>query len=185
MNERDCCVVANRGSRNLDQRDASKCHAVGVRWVMRMSESTQLASRAGDRYLLLADISGYTAFMASVESDHGVDFSAGIPAGFAIVGKLLDGVIDGVQPDFEVIKLEGDAVFAVAPTASLDGRGGDVLYRLQALSTRPFARNARWRLGRPGITSAPPARSSPTSTSRSCSTEARPSDKQLARRPSF
>jgi len=100
---------------------------------MRKSESTQLASRAGDRYLLLADISGYTAFMASVESDHGVDFSAGIPAGFAIVGKLLDGVIDGVQPDFEVIKLEGDAVFAVAPTASLDGRGGDVLYRLQAL----------------------------------------------------
>ena len=76
---------------------------------MRMSDSTQLASRAGDRYLLLADISGYTAFMARVESDHGADFSAGIPAGFAIVGKLLDGVIEGVQPDFEVIKLEGDA----------------------------------------------------------------------------
>ena len=100
---------------------------------MHMSDSTQLASRAGDRYLLLADISGYTAFMASVESAHGVDFSAGIPAGFAILGKLLDGVFEGVQPDFEVIKLEGDAVFAVAPAASLDGRGGDVLDRLQAL----------------------------------------------------
>jgi hypothetical protein len=115
---------------------------------MPMSDSTQLASRAGDRYLLLADISGYTAFMASVESAHGVDFSAGIPAGFAILGKLLDGVFEGVQPDFEVIKLEGDAVFAVAPAASLDGRGGDVLDRLQALyetfrTRREVARAAR------------------------------------------
>lgn len=115
---------------------------------MRMSDSTQLASRAGDRYLLLADISGYTAFMASVESAHGVDFSAGIPAGFAILGKLLDGVVEGVQPNFEVIKLEGDAVFAVAPAASLDGRGGDVLDRLQALyetfrTRREVARAAR------------------------------------------
>jgi class 3 adenylate cyclase len=115
---------------------------------MRMADSTQVASRAGDRYLLLADISGYTAFMASVESAHGVDFSAGIPAGFGILGKLLDGVVEGVQPDFEVIKLEGDAVFAVAPAASLDGRGGDVLDRLQALyetfrTRREVARAAR------------------------------------------
>ena len=44
-------------------------------------ELTHAASVAGDRYLLLADISGYTAFMASVERAHGVDFGAGIPAG--------------------------------------------------------------------------------------------------------
>jgi hypothetical protein len=98
-----------------------------------MSETTKAPSIAGDRYLLLADISGYTAFMASVEGAHGVDFSAGIPAGFAVLGELLDGVIEGIQPDFEVIKLEGDAVFAIAPAASLDGRGADVLDRLQAL----------------------------------------------------
>ena len=100
---------------------------------MRMSDSTKAPSIAGDRYLLLADISGYTAFMASVESAHGVDFSAGIPAGYGVLGELLDGVIEGVQPDFEVIKLEGDAVFAIAPAASLDGRGADVLDRLEAL----------------------------------------------------
>jgi hypothetical protein len=35
---------------------------------------------AAERYLLLADISGYTGFMAGVEKEHGVDFSAGIPA---------------------------------------------------------------------------------------------------------
>ena len=33
---------------------------------------------AAERYLLLADISGYTGFMAGVELEHGVDFSAGI-----------------------------------------------------------------------------------------------------------
>jgi len=38
---------------------------------------------AGERYLLLADISGYTGFMAGVEHAHGVDFSAGIPAAYS------------------------------------------------------------------------------------------------------
>jgi class 3 adenylate cyclase len=93
----------------------------------------QATATAGDRYLLLADISGYTAFMASVERAHGVDFSAGIPAGFAVLGELLDAVIEGVEPDFEVAKLEGDAVFASAPVASLDGRGTEVLGRLMDL----------------------------------------------------
>jgi hypothetical protein len=65
------------------------------------------ASTAGERYLLLADISGYTAFMTSVEQGHGVDFSQGIPAGFAVLGALLDTVIEGVQPAFAVAKLEG------------------------------------------------------------------------------
>jgi len=35
---------------------------------------------AGERYLLLADITGYTGFMAGVEIEHGADFSQGIPA---------------------------------------------------------------------------------------------------------
>jgi class 3 adenylate cyclase len=98
-----------------------------------MADTTRATSTAGDRYLLLADISGYSAFMASVERAHGVDFSAGIPAGFAVLGELLDAVIDGVEPDFEVAKLEGDAVFAIAPVASLDGRGTEVLGRLMKL----------------------------------------------------
>lgn len=88
---------------------------------------------AGERYLLLADISGYTAFMAGVESDHGVDFSAGIPAAYAVLGELLEAVSDGVEPDFEIVKLEGDAVFAAAPAAVLDGDGERVLARLQAM----------------------------------------------------
>ncbi len=85
---------------------------------------------AGERYLLLADITGYTGFMAGVETEHGVDFSAGIPAAYAILGGLLDSVVQGVKPDFDLVKLEGDAVFAVAPAARLDGEGERVLERL-------------------------------------------------------
>jgi class 3 adenylate cyclase len=85
---------------------------------------------AGERYLLLADISGYTGFMAGVEQVHGIDFSEGIPAAYSMLGALLDTVIAGVEPDFAVVKLEGDAVFAAAPAASLDGQGDRVLERL-------------------------------------------------------
>ena len=112
-------------------------------------ESTEARSEAGDQYLLLADISGYTAFMASVEQAHGVDFGTGIPAGFAVLGALLGAVIEGVEPDFGVAKLEGDAVFAVAPATVLDGRGDETLARLRAVygiflaRREERARNAR------------------------------------------
>lgn len=88
---------------------------------------------AGERYLLLADISGYSSFMQSVEQDHGVDFSAGIPAAYGVLGDLLDAVIEGVEPDFSLVKLEGDAVFAAAPAAGLDGHGDRVLETLRAM----------------------------------------------------
>jgi len=98
-----------------------------------MVDTTPAAPMAGDRYLLLADISGYTAFLGNVERTHGVDFSAGIPAGYGVLSELLGSVIAGVQPEFEVAKLEGDAVFATASAATLDGRGDSVLGQLQAL----------------------------------------------------
>ncbi|MEO8230150.1 MAG: DUF2652 domain-containing protein [Chloroflexota bacterium] len=98
-----------------------------------MVDTTQAASKAGDRYLLLVDISGYTAFLANVERDHGVDFSAGIPAGYGVLGELLEGVVEGVQPEFELAKLEDDAVFATAPVAKLDGEGEWLLGRLRAI----------------------------------------------------
>src|SRR6476469_9443158 len=82
---------------------------------------------AGERYLLLADISGYTGFMSGVEQEHGVDFSDGIPAAYSILGDLLDAVVKGVKPDLALVKLEGDAVFAAAPAANLDGQGDRVL----------------------------------------------------------
>ena len=94
----------------------------------------------GERYLLLADISGYTSFMTGVEHEHGADFSNGIPAAYGVLADLLNSVIEGIQRDFALVKLEGDAVFAAAPAAGLDGQGDRVLddlatmYRLFAAS---------------------------------------------------
>jgi hypothetical protein len=98
-----------------------------------MAMPIQAQPVVGQRYLLLADISGYTSFLNGVEGAHGVDFSGGLPAGYEVLGALLDTVVDGVQPAFEIANLEGDAVFAVAPAEDLDGHGDSVLDRLLAV----------------------------------------------------
>lgn len=98
-----------------------------------MKIPTQADRVAGQRYLLLADISGYTAFLNGVEQAHGVDFSSGLSAGYEVLGALLGAVVEGVQPAFDIAKLEGDAVFAVAPAEGLDGQGNAVLDRLRAV----------------------------------------------------
>ena len=100
--------------------------------VRRSEPPTAVDPPAGERYLLLADISGYTGFMAGVEEAHGVDFSTGIPAAYSVLGALLDAVIVGLEPDLTIVKLEGDAVFAAAPATSLDGQGAWIIERLQA-----------------------------------------------------
>jgi class 3 adenylate cyclase len=97
------------------------------------STATEPESAAGERYLLLADISGYTGFMSGVEQEHGVDFSGGIPAAYAVLGALLDAVVEGVKPDFSLVKLEGDAVFASAPATTLDAHGDQVLEQLETM----------------------------------------------------
>ena len=99
----------------------------------RSESSTGEGPLAGERYLLLADISGYTAFMTGVEDVHGADFSAGIPAAYSMLAALLDTVIVGVEPEFALVKLEGDAVFAAAPAARLDGQGDRILDQLGAM----------------------------------------------------
>ena len=91
------------------------------------------ALRASEQYFLLADISGYTAFLGAVEQTHGLDFSHGIPAGYEILGNLLDVVVQGIQPTFSVAKIEGDAVFGVAVAAELDAEAESVLAGLRAV----------------------------------------------------
>jgi len=86
--------------------------------------------------LVLADISGYTAFLANVEQTHGLDFSHGIPAGYEILGALLDVVVQGIQPTFTVAKVEGDAVFGVTPVADLDAVAGSLLGDLRSVVDR-------------------------------------------------
>jgi uncharacterized protein DUF2652 len=92
--------------------------------------------RASEQYYLLADISGYSAFLANVEQTHGLDFSHGIPAGYEILGALLDVVVQGVQPTFAVAKVEGDAVFGVADAAELEAVSGSLLGALRGVVDR-------------------------------------------------
>lgn len=95
-----------------------------------MSDSLQPSGDAADRYLLLADISGYTAFLGGVAQTHGEDFSDGLPAGYRVLGELIEGLIDGLPPGFDLVKVEGDAVFAAALADRLDGLGRTVLGEL-------------------------------------------------------
>jgi class 3 adenylate cyclase len=125
-----------------------------------MTTWTEARSSAGQRYLLLADISGYTAFLTSVEQAHGVDFSAGIPAGYAVLAALLDGVVEDVQPDFEIAKLEGDAVFADAPADTLDGQGAAVLRLLLTAYANFRTRRTEARTARDHVCTACPVVSS-------------------------
>lgn len=79
--------------------------------------------------LLLADISGYTSFLSAVTDAHKDDaFADGnIPDAYALVSSLLDGIVESVSPPYLLAKLEGDAVFAFAPSADGMPRGRQVL----------------------------------------------------------
>jgi hypothetical protein len=94
------------------------------------------ALHASEQYFLIADISGYTAFLAGVEQTHGLDFSHGIPAGYEILAALLDVVVEGIQPAFSIAKLEGDAVFGVAGASELDAASGSLLDVLRGVVDR-------------------------------------------------
>jgi class 3 adenylate cyclase len=121
-----------------------------------MTAQQETDSSASDGYLLLADISGYTGFLTNVEQVHGVDFSGGIPAGFAVLGVLLDGVVKGVEPEFRVAKLEGDAVFAIAPADALDGKGDSVVSHLQGVHRAFRTRRTEARLAQDHVCTACP-----------------------------
>jgi hypothetical protein len=79
--------------------------------------------------LFLADISGYTWFLRSVEEAHRADIFGGdhVPDAYSFISSLLDGIIGSVVPPFELSKLEGDAVFAWSGDTTVTPRGSDLL----------------------------------------------------------
>jgi class 3 adenylate cyclase len=83
-----------------------------------------MAARSG--FFVLADISGFTAFMAATELEHGAE----------ITRLLLEAVIRRLAPPLEIQEVEGDAVFAVGE----DGRLADpaVLPRVVAAAGAAF-----------------------------------------------
>ena len=71
--------------------------------------------------LLLADISGYTAFLGLVTAVHPEMIGAAgpIPPAYPIMSSLLDVVVDRIGPTFRLSEIEGDAVFAYATDGQL------------------------------------------------------------------
>jgi hypothetical protein len=59
--------------------------------------------------LVLADISGFTAFVTATELEHGP----------LIIANLLEEVIRELAPPLEIQEVEGDAVFALGPDRAL------------------------------------------------------------------
>jgi len=76
--------------------------------------------RAEAGFLILADISGFTAFVAGTELEHGAQ----------VTGVLLEAVMRRLSPPLEIQELEGDAVFAIGPDGALPD--GSVLPALLA-----------------------------------------------------
>ena len=60
---------------------------------------------------MIADISGYTSFLAGVELDHAQD----------IIADVMDTVLRCLRPPFRLAKFEGDAAFVYAVTDKVDG----------------------------------------------------------------
>jgi Protein of unknown function (DUF2652) len=66
--------------------------------------------------LVLADISGYSAFLQAVAYEHRNDAFAGgkVPHAYGVISSLLEGIVQRLVPPFTLSKLEGDAVFVYA-----------------------------------------------------------------------
>ena len=66
-------------------------------------------SDVGEGYLVLADVSGYTGFLAGTELEHAT----------GILAELIQEMLDGLTPPLQLAALEGDAVFAHGPNGVL------------------------------------------------------------------
>jgi uncharacterized protein YndB with AHSA1/START domain len=60
---------------------------------------------------LIADISGYTSYLAGVELDHAND----------ILTDLLETIVTALRPGFRLSRIEGDAAFMFSVAETLDG----------------------------------------------------------------
>jgi hypothetical protein len=70
-----------------------------------------MLAKAESACFLIADISGYTSFLAAVELEHAQD----------IIADFMDTVVRALRPPFRLAKFEGDAAFCYAVTEKVDG----------------------------------------------------------------
>jgi hypothetical protein len=74
-----------------------------------------METKAQKGYLVLADISGFTSFVAATELEHAYD----------ILGELLELIVERFSPLLKLVELEGDCVYARGDEATIPG--GQVL----------------------------------------------------------
>ena len=84
-----------------------------------------MADTTNRGFLVLADISGYTAFVTATELEHGPP----------IIAALLEAVIERIAPPLDVLQIEGDAVFALGRGRHAGAAGGSA--RRPALRASP------------------------------------------------
>src|SRR3990172_5424605 len=72
-------------------------------------------------YLVFADISGYTSYLAGAELDHAHE----------ILTDLLETIVGRLRTLLTIAKLEGDAVFAYVPESRIE-RGETLLELIEA-----------------------------------------------------
>lgn len=72
-----------------------------------------MGMKTQDGILVLADISGFTAFVTATELEHGPQ----------IIGALLEAVMRRLSPPLEIQEVEGDAVFALGADEALPAPG--------------------------------------------------------------
>lgn len=77
-----------------------------------------MADQSKSGYLILADISGYTSFLAKVELEHAHE----------ILTDLLEVIVENFQSMLTISKLEGDAVFAYVDQERI--KRGEILLEL-------------------------------------------------------
>ncbi len=94
-------------------------------------------------YLVIADISGFTSYLAKVELEHAHE----------ILTDLLETIVKEFKTLLTISKLEGDAVFAYVPEANTPG--GEKSSSSLKKRMLHFAGNGRL----PGVT--PPAPATP------------------------
>ncbi len=94
-------------------------------------------------YFAIADISGYTNFLAGVELDHAQD----------IIADFMNTVVNGLRPPFRLAKFEGDAAFVYAVAEKIDGSllQDTIEFGLFQVSSAPAGRQAGIELRVPGL----------------------------------
>jgi len=102
-------------------------------WTGPMTDSLEIP-HAERGFLLLADISGYTAFLETVGIAHPEMTGQGgpVPPAYPFLVSLLDVVSEQLEATWTAVQTEGDAVFAWAPAERLRGDGVRVVEQIRA-----------------------------------------------------